>query len=74
MLVYEVIAGRRNTYDGLLWQMPMLGLTAQAFLFTIALGSGGRFARITASLLTNRRLSCVVAHHAPVPTDALVDR
>lgn len=35
---YGVVAGRRQTYDQLLWQTPVLSLTAQAFLLTIALG------------------------------------
>jgi len=35
---YPVIVGRRQSYDQLLWQTPVLSLTAQAFLLTIALG------------------------------------
>ena len=40
MAQYEVLAARRQAFDGMLWQTPVLSLTAQAFLFTIALGSG----------------------------------
>lgn len=37
---YNVLAARRVATNGLLWQTPVLSLTAQAFLFIIALGSG----------------------------------
>ncbi len=37
---YNVLAARRVATNGLLWQSPALSLTAQAFLFTIALDSG----------------------------------
>ena len=37
---YEIIASRRVSTDALLWQSPFLSLTAQSFLFTIALGPG----------------------------------
>lgn len=51
--VYSAVAARRTAFDGLLWQAPVLSLTAQAFLFTIALGGDvSRFARIVASLLS----------------------
>jgi hypothetical protein len=30
--LYETIAGRRAAYDTMLWQAPVLSLTAQAFL------------------------------------------
>jgi len=35
---YPIVVGRRQSYDQLLWQTPVLSLTAQAFLLTIALG------------------------------------
>jgi hypothetical protein len=38
--VYSVIAARRTAYDALFWQAPVLSLTAQAFLFTVALSGG----------------------------------
>jgi hypothetical protein len=51
-VVYQVVAARRLQFDALLWQVPAVSLTAQAFLFTIALGSdSSRSARIVASLL-----------------------
>lgn len=37
--VYTVVAARRTAFDTLMWQVPALGLTAQAFLLTIAYGS-----------------------------------
>jgi hypothetical protein len=43
-----------GSYTTLLWQVPVLGLTAQAFLMTIALGMGiSDDARIAASALPN---------------------
>jgi len=51
-LVYQAMAQRRLQHDMLMWQVPALGLTAQAFLPTIALGSGSSsLARILAALL-----------------------
>lgn len=50
--LYEVVAQRRLHWDELVWQVPILGLTAQAFLFTVALSAGNsQFARATASAL-----------------------
>ncbi|MER6612681.1 hypothetical protein [Streptomyces xantholiticus] len=37
-VVYQAVAARRMQWDALLWQVPALSLTAQAFLFTITLG------------------------------------
>src|SRR5689334_1080049 len=51
-MVYQVVAARRLQFDNLVWQVPALSLTAQAFLFTIAIGgTTSRPARIIASLL-----------------------
>jgi hypothetical protein len=36
---YEVVAARRVAYDQLVWQTPVLSLTAQAFLYQIAYGN-----------------------------------
>jgi hypothetical protein len=50
---YQVVAARRAQQDALMWQVPVLSLTAQAFLFTIALGSGSTsLARAVAALLS----------------------
>lgn len=37
---YQILATRRQAYDSMMWQTPVIGLTGQAFLFTIALGAG----------------------------------
>lgn len=51
--MYQVVAARRLQWDQLVWQVPVLSLTAQAFLFTIALGSdSSRTARAVAALLS----------------------
>jgi disulfide bond formation protein DsbB len=43
---------RRIGYDSLIWQTPVLGLTAQAFLFTAALSHDNtRLARLIAAVL-----------------------
>lgn len=39
VLIWQSLAARRASYDTLLWQTPALGLTAQAFLLTLALGA-----------------------------------
>jgi hypothetical protein len=38
--IYEALVQRRLARDTMMWQAPVLSLTAQAFLFTIALGAG----------------------------------
>ncbi|MFE3002219.1 hypothetical protein ACFXG4_45540 [Nocardia sp. NPDC059246] len=51
-LVYLAVADRHLQYETLLWQVPALSLTAQAFLFSIAMGAGNDpVARIASSLL-----------------------
>lgn len=50
--MYQVVAGRRLAIDTMMWQVPSLGLTAQAFLLTISLGSdSSRLARLVAAFL-----------------------
>jgi hypothetical protein len=50
---YAAVAARRTQFDQLVWQVPVLSLTAQAFLFSIALSPDGtRTTRIIASLLS----------------------
>jgi hypothetical protein len=52
LALYEIVAQRRLQWDNLVWQVPVLSLTAQAFLFTIALSAGnGQYARAVASAL-----------------------
>lgn len=51
--LYQLVATRRLHWDNLIWQVPVLSLTAQAFLFTIALGADtSRFARVIAASLS----------------------
>lgn len=49
---YQVVAARRAGYDSLMWQVPSLGLAAQAFLLTLALGPDtAQVPRLAASFL-----------------------
>lgn len=49
---YHIVASRRQTTDSLMWQVPVLSLTAQAFLFSIALDSQvARAAQLVAAIL-----------------------
>ncbi|MFD4672487.1 hypothetical protein ACFWNN_22365 [Lentzea sp. NPDC058450] len=51
--VYAAVAARRTQFDNMLWQVPVLTVTAQAFLFSIALGADTRStARIIACVLS----------------------
>jgi hypothetical protein len=53
LVLYQVVAARRQSFDSMVWQVPALSLTAQAFLLVIALGSGsGHLARLAAGLLS----------------------
>lgn len=51
--IYAAVASRRAGFDNMAWQVPIISFTAQAFLFTIALGPDSRpYARlISASLV-----------------------
>ncbi len=50
---YQIVASRRQNYDNLVWQTPVVSLTAQAFLLTIALGAEtANPARFVAALLS----------------------
>lgn len=50
--LYDMVAQRRLQWDSLLWQVPVLSLTAQAFLLTIALAPDSKqFPRALASAL-----------------------
>ena len=50
--VYAAVAARRTSFDNMLWQVPVLSFTAQAFLFSIALSPDStRSARMITSLL-----------------------
>ena len=50
--LYQVVAQRRLQFDNLVWQVPVVSLTGQAFLFTIALSAGNsQLARAISSAL-----------------------
>jgi len=51
LAAYAAIAARRAQWDSLVWQVSTLALTAQAFLFTIALTQGNdAWARMISSV------------------------
>jgi hypothetical protein len=51
--IFQAVAARQLHYNSQTWQVPVLSLTAQAFLFSISLDSSStRAARLVASLLT----------------------
>jgi hypothetical protein len=64
---YGIVASRRQAYDQLLWQTPVLSLTAQAFLLTIALGPdsspAARFMSAALSLITALASIQLMAKH-----------
>lgn len=75
--VYSVIAARRTTYDTLMWQVPALGLTAQAFLLTVALGpNSSDVARyLTGALsivLSLVAIQTMLKHRANERTDSMI--
>lgn len=51
--VWQMVAARRQSYDAMMWQTPALGMTAQAFLLSLALGPAtSGLARIIAATLS----------------------
>jgi len=53
VIVWQTLASRRAGIDAMMWQTPALGMTAQAFLLTLALAPGSsRWARLLASMLS----------------------
>jgi hypothetical protein len=70
LVSYQVLASRRLGYDTLVWQTPLLSLTAQAFLFSSALNpSSSQTARLIAmslaliTSLISMQLMCKHRHH-----------
>ncbi len=57
LVLYQVVAARRVSYDNMIWQAPFLSLAAQAFLLTIALSSDalalGRFLAASLGVLSS---------------------
>ena len=52
LIQYQILSDRRISQNELLWQTPTISFTAQAFLFTIAFGSGIRIeARFVSAFL-----------------------
>lgn len=52
-MIYQSVAQRRAEWDNLVWQVPVLSLTAQAFLVSIELGADtSRLARMLAAGLS----------------------
>ena len=52
LAAYQVISDRRIAYDTMSWQTPALSFTAQAFLFTVALGPDvARVSRVLSAAL-----------------------
>lgn len=50
--IYAAVASRRAGFDQMAWQVPIISLTAQAFLFTLALGPDtSRTARLISAVL-----------------------
>jgi hypothetical protein len=64
---YAIVASRRQQWDTLLWQMPTMVLTGEAFLFTISLGAQtsqtGRIIAATLSLLVALSSTHSLASH-----------
>jgi hypothetical protein len=60
-VLYNAVAARRTTTDGMMWQAPFLSLTAQAFLFTIALGKDSELVArlISSGLALLSALACL---------------
>ncbi|GAA5863436.1 hypothetical protein JCM1840_007528 [Sporobolomyces johnsonii] len=74
--IYQIVASRRATFDGLLWSVPSTSFAAQAFLFQTALaGNSAQSSRIIAMALSvlitvltlqlfTRQLQAEAADHA----------
>jgi hypothetical protein len=72
---YSIVANRRQQWDTLLWQMPTMALTGEAFLFTISLGgttspTGRIVASALALLVAVAALHSLSAHRLSELTDA----
>lgn len=53
LVMYQVVAARHAGLDQMVWQVPGIALTAQAFLMTIGLGpESGQLARLGSGLLS----------------------
>lgn len=75
LIAYQTVEARRLQWDNLLWQVPVLSFTAQAFLFSIALAPDARSAaRIIVALLsiviTILSITLMARHRQAEVTDA----
>lgn len=75
--VYTAIAARRTAFDTLMWQVPTLGLAAQAFLLTIAYGpDSSQIARCVsgglAAVVALVAIQTMLKHRANEKTDNLI--
>jgi hypothetical protein len=75
--VYNVVATRRTAFDTMMWQVPALGLTAQAFLLTIAYGGGSSdlardVAGFLALVVAGVAIQTMSKHRANEKTDSLL--
>lgn len=74
-LVYSAVASRRLQWDSLLWQVPVLSLTAQAFLYATVFGPDsstfGRLASAALSIvITLMSITLMARHRQAEITDA----
>ncbi len=65
-VLYQTVAARQAQHDSMTWQVPVLSLTAQAFLFTIALGAD--------STPTSRYFACALSLISSVLSITLMAR
>lgn len=75
LVQYQVVSARRLQWDNLVWQVPILSLTAQAFLFTTALGpQTAPLPRLTSAVLslvvTVLSITLMARHRQAEETDA----
>jgi len=76
LTLYSVLSTRRTAYDTLFWQAPVLSLTAQAFLFTVALSGGTpvwsrRIAAVLALLAALASIQLMVKHRYQETLDCM---
>jgi hypothetical protein len=67
VLIWQTLAARRVSYDTMMWQTPALGMTAQAFLLTLALGgqtttTGRMVAAVLAAALAAMTMQLLAKH------------
>jgi ADP-ribose pyrophosphatase YjhB (NUDIX family) len=74
LLAYEALNARYISHNEMMWQTPVLAMTAMAFLLTIALGQGENWMRSLAALLSSMialiSAQLMVKHSASQISDA----